>query len=743
MSESASLRLVPQGDIAVLELDHANQKVNKLSTPFMREFKGVLEELSSSPYKALIIKSLKPKTFIVGADINEIQSVGQDKEEFEKIITEGQKIISLLEDLPMPTIAAVHGACAGGGCELILACDHRIATEAPETRIGLPETKLGIIPGFGGCVRLPRVVGLQAALDMILGGSLVRPVKALRLGLVDQVVHPSILRDQALLMARRLIDHGGGKRAKKFKPKGGGSFLLESFLGRWIVFSQARKKVMAQTQGHYPALLEVIDVIQKSFGKNREQALEMECRGFCAVAGNSVSSHLIDLFFTTEDVKKRNGLEKPRGENPQGAGEGNRRKQKGWDVEHMVVLGAGLMGGGIAYVAASKNIFVRIKDLNHHALSKALKTAHRLWQKKVQRKQITSYEFQNQMGHVRVGLDQAGFHRADVVVEAVVENMEVKKKVIQETCRHLKESCVFATNTSSLSVTEMAQAHPNPSQFVGMHFFSPVDRMPLVEVIRAPQTSDQATVTIYKLAQKMGKIPIVVKDSPGFLVNRLLVGYMMEALFYLQEGASIERVDSVFVKSFGMPMGPYALMDSVGLDVCSKVCRIFSKNLGPRMCLPEKMIDSIDELGFYGVKSLKGFYLYEQGSSKKRVHSSVYKQLGVSPSQKVLDEQEIIERGLFRMINEAALVLEEQVVSTASDLDLAMIMGIGFPPFRGGPLKWADEKGIGVIVEKMRKYAQRNQGLQEGSINYGLRFEPSSPLEVMAESQLRFHQKYI
>lgn len=713
MSIQESLKIVPHGDVAVVEWDHIGESANKMSTPIMARLKEVLEELNGSSFKAAVVISKKKKIFIAGADINEIKSL-KTKNDFAEAVSGGQNIMNMVEDLKIPVVVAIHGACAGGGCEFSLACDYRIASDASETKIGLPETKLGIIPGFGGCVRLPRVVGVQGALDIILAGKMVPAKKALKMGLIDKMVHPAILQEQAIEMANDIIAKGAKKRKKVHQPVGLANKFLESGLGRAVVFSQAKKMTLKKSHGHYPALLKALNVIKETVGmSNRTKAMEIEKEGFCEVAVTEISKNLINLFFMMEDVKKRNGVG---------------TDEKGFTVDHLGVLGAGTMGGGIAYVAADKGIFVRLKDISTDAIAKGFEAARGIWDKKIARRHMTQYELNEKLGHISGGVDFAGFRQLDVVVEAIVENMDIKKKVIAETVNYLKEDCIFATNTSSLSVTEMATAHPRPENFVGMHFFSPVHKMPLVEVIRGPKSSDKATATVYNLSKKMGKIPVVVKDAPGFLVNRLLVPYMMEAAFYLQEGASIEKVDRIFVKKFGMPMGPFELMDSVGLDVCVKVSKIFKESLGERVELPELLL-KLEKTDRLGQKNGKGFYKYEKGR-KTEVDSSVYSALGLGSPSDPLGEEEIVGRAMYNMINEAALVLlEEKVVETASDLDLAMIMGTGFPPFRGGLLRWADKEGTEKIVDDLEVYASK----------YGPRFKPTTPLRNMAKTQRTFH----
>lgn len=718
MSIQESIKIIPQvmpfGEVAVLEFDLVGEKANKLNTPVMVRLKECLIELAKSNYKAVIIRSAKPKIFIAGADIDEIK-VMNTQEQFEKAVAQGQEIFNMLEDLPMPTIAAIHGACAGGGCELVMACDYRLASEASETRIGLPETKLGIIPGFGGCIRMPRIIGLQAALDIILGGKLVNAKKAEKLGLIDQAVHPAILQEMALKKAQEVIANGGKKRPKIFKAHGLPNVLLEG-VAKGVVFSQAKKGVLKLTNGHYPAPMAAINVICKTYGmSDRSRALSYEREAFCQMAATSVSKNLIHVFFLTEMVKKQNGVPGV--------------QVKGQEVTHLGILGAGTMGGGIAYVAADKGIDARMKDINFDAIGKGFRHAFDLWKKLAKKKVISQYEFQQKMDLVSGGVDYSGFKQMDVVVEAIVEDMEIKKKVIGETAKQMREDAIIATNTSSLSVTEMSTGHPRPEYFAGMHFFNPVHKMPLVEVIRGEKTSDQTIATIFELSKRMGKMPVVVKDGPGFLVNRLLLPYMAEAAFLLQEGMSIDTVDRAYIKEFGMPMGPFELMDAVGLDVCIKVLKIFKKAFGGRIEMATCM-DKLASGGRLGQKNKKGFYKYNQLGRKEGVDESIYQELGLAVPTNPLTSKECLERGVFAMINECALALiEDRIVNTPDEVDLAMIMGTGFPPFRGGLLKYADSLGSQYITDQLEIYAAKG----------AVRLKPSTPLRNMAKTNRLFY----
>ena len=706
--------------VAILTFDLPNEKVNKLSTAVMTELRTHLEKLKSSSYKMVIFKSAKPRIFIAGADIEEIKEL-KTKEQVQAAVGTGQEIFNLIEDLPMPTMALVNGACAGGGCELILACDYRIATDDPSTRIGLPETQLGILPGFGGCVRLPRTVGLQASLDVILAGKLLNSKKALKIGLVDFVVHPNLLDGFALNQMQKIISDGAKKRRKIFQARGLVNKLIEGPL-KFIVFSKAKSGVLKITKGHYPAPLAALEVVRKTHGmdngnsRSRAAALQIEKQYFCELAISDISKNLIHVFYLTEMVKKQTGVNSG---------------LKGKPVKHLGVLGAGTMGGGIAYVAADKGIDVRVKDISHEANAKALKHARDLWVKLVKKKVIDNYQFTQKMSLVSTTLDFSGFKNVDLTIEAIVEDMAVKQKVIGQTAAQMREDAIIVTNTSSLSVTEIAKGHPRPEYFAGMHFFSPVHKMPLVEVIRGEKSSDETIATVFELAKKMGKMPVVVKDGAGFLVNRLLLPYMAEAAFLLAEGMSVEQVDNAYVFVFGMPMGPFELMDSVGLDVCVKVLNIFKKAFPDRVEVPALMEKLEKNKSRLGQKTNLGFYKYDNGGKKIGVDSTIYSELGLAAPTNPFTEQECLERGVFAMINESTLALDQdKIVETPHEVDLAMIMGTGFPPFRGGLLKYADSIGAKYISEKLQKYAQERNAK---------RFKPSDKLAERAEKNLKFY----
>ena len=437
--------------VAYLTFDLPNERVNKLSTPVMLELRSHLESLKNSSHKMVVFQSAKPKIFIAGADIEEIKNL-KTREDVQHAVKNGQSIFNLIEDLPMPTMALVNGACAGGGCELILACDYRIATEDSSTRIGLPETQLGILPGFGGCVRLPRVVGLQAALDVILAGKLLNSKKAQKIGLVDFVVHANLLENFATDQIGKILANGAKKRRKKFQANGPVGKLLEGILSG-IVFKKAKDGVLKVTKGHYPAPLAALEVIRKTYGSvDRTKSLQIECDYFTECAVSEISKNLIHVFYLTEMVKKQSGVAN--------------QNVKAKPVKHIGVLGAGTMGGGIAYVAADKGIDVRVKDISLDANAKALKHARDLWNKLAKKRVIDSYQFTQKMSLVSTTVDFSGFKNIDVTIEAIVEDMAIKKKVIAQTANEMRPDAILVTNTSSLSVTEMSEGHPRDRKSV-------------------------------------------------------------------------------------------------------------------------------------------------------------------------------------------------------------------------------------------------------------------------------------
>ena len=708
----AALTLELPGDgVAWLVFDRPDARVNLLTAAVMTRLDELLAELESAAaadrVQAVIIRSAKDGSFIAGADVNEIVAI-DDPSEAEAKVRLGQRVFRRLEQLAIPTVAAVDGLCLGGGTELILSCRHRLASDRPETRIGLPEVQLGIIPGFGGTTRLPRLIGLSAAADLILTGKPVNARKAYRIGLIDEMVPTAALYDRAQSVARAAAQ---GRAPERTDRRPLPMRLLEATPpGRRVLFAQARKKVMQQTKGHYPAPLAAIDVMRSSVGLSLDEALDREARAVGPLIASTVSKNLIHVFHLMEAAKKAAPAATAR------------------PVERAGVVGAGVMGGGIAQLLAARGIAVRMKDIRNDALASGLRHAREIFDKAVQRKRLDRRQAAQQMERIAPTLDYSGFMQLDAVVEAVVERMDVKKQVLAEVEKHTRAGCVLTTNTSSLSVSEMQRALTRPADFCGMHFFNPVHRMPLVEVIRGEESSDAAIATVFALARTLGKTPIIVEDGPGFLVNRVLAPYMNEAGWLLVDGASIDSIDKTLV-GFGMPMGPLRLLDEVGFDVAHHAAQTMHEAFGDRL-KPAPPLVALQATKLLGRKAGSGFYEYD-GERASGIRERTYEELGAAvPAQRrELSASDIRDRAVLVMVNEAARVLEDGIVPGPGDVDLGMITGTGFPPFRGGLLRYADSLGLPQVVARLEELERR----------HGPRFAPAPLLRQYAQQGRGFY----
>ncbi|MCA9407073.1 MAG: enoyl-CoA hydratase/isomerase family protein, partial [Candidatus Omnitrophica bacterium] len=591
------LTLRENKNIAFIEFDQEDSKVNVLSGDVIKQLDKILDELKGKTnLEAVVFASKKPGVFIAGADIKEIENITDPLDGTRKAQA-GQNLFNKIEDLKVPTVALITGVALGGGCELALACQYRLATFNPKVSIGLPEVNLGFVPGFGGTYRLPRIVGLQESLKMILTGRPVNSEKALKIGLVDRVVTEVGLEyslEEFVADIKKKKIHPD--KYKRRRVKGLQKVLEESLFIQLFMTSQAKKGVLEQSKGFYPAPLKAIEVIKKNYYEKRAKGLLIESQAFGELAVTDISKNLVKVFYLMEKYKKLSV-----------SGAENIKPQK---IDKCAVLGAGVMGGGIAQLLSSKDIWTRIKDINLDAIAKGFQAAGKIYHQGVQKRKFKPSEAQRKMAHITGTLDYSGFQNADMVIEAVVEKMEVKKKVFKELSEVTNQNTILATNTSALSVAEMAKDVKDPSKVIGLHFFNPVHRMPLVEIITTEKTSKETIVSTLNLVKRLGKTPILVKDSCGFIVNRILLIYINEGGRIFEETGELERVDEVMTK-FGMPMGPFLLSDEVGLDVGIKVLKILENGFGERF-KPVSIFDKVFAKGLLGKKSRKGYYVHEK-----------------------------------------------------------------------------------------------------------------------------------
>jgi 3-hydroxyacyl-CoA dehydrogenase / enoyl-CoA hydratase / 3-hydroxybutyryl-CoA epimerase len=698
-----------ENTIAVVTFNLPGEPVNKLTSAARVELEALLASLrDDAEAKAIVLISGKPDNFIAGADIEEFTAL-TSQDAAERLSFEGQETVSRVETFHKPIVAAIHGACLGGGLELALACHYRIATDHPKTQLGLPEVQLGLIPGAGGCQRLPRLIGARAALDMILAGKSERASKALRLGLVDEVVPPSILRQVAVTAADRLAREGLPKRGRT----GGlaGMILDRTAAGRGLVYRSARKQILKKTGGHYPAPLAALEAVRVGLEQGITAGLAEEHRAFGELAVGGVSRKLVQIFFATTALKKDDGV-------PSGSATPRQIRRLG-------IIGSGFMGAGIAGTAVlNVEVDTRLKDADLARVGKGLKTATALLAERLERRRLTRQQYERLSALLSGSADYSGFKRADLVIEAVFEDLDTKRRVLAEVEGQVRPETIFATNTSTIPIRHIAAEARRPERILGMHFFSPVERMPLLEVIPTTATSPDTIVTAVRFGRRMGKTVIVVADRPGFWVNRILSPYLNEAGHLLQEGVPIELIDRTMT-DFGFPVGPVALLDEVGLDVAEKAGGVMHEAFGERM-KPAGALGRMLGATRLGRKNGRGFYRYREGH-KSGVDKSVYPLLGVHP---VEAHDDLVQRRLvYAMLNEAAMACSEGVVRSPRDADIGAIFGIGFPAFRGGPLRMIDDVGPGKVVETLYQ-------LQE---QFGERFRPAASLLEMSRKSGRYY----
>ncbi|HCW7015988.1 TPA: fatty acid oxidation complex subunit alpha FadJ [Citrobacter farmeri] len=686
-------------NVAVISVDVPGEKMNTLKAEFASQVRAMLKQIrENKAIRGVVIISAKADNFIAGADINMISRC-KSAQEAETLARQGQQLMAEINALPIPVVAAIHGACLGGGLELALACHARVCTDDAKTVLGLPEVQLGLLPGSGGTQRLPRRVGISIALDMILTGKQLRAKQALKAGLVDEVVPQTILLDAAVEWAKK---DRPGHRPLPVRER-----ILAGPLGRALLFRMVSKKTEQKTQGNYPATERILQVIETGLAQGSSSGYDAEARAFGELAMTPQSQALRNIFFASTDVKKDPGSEVSPG-----------------PLNSVGVLGGGLMGGGIAYVTACKGgLPVRIKDINPKGINHALKYSWDQLETKVRRRHIKASERDKQLALISGSVDYRGFSHRDLVIEAVFEDLSLKQQMVAEVEQNCASHTIFASNTSSLPIGDIAAKAARPEQVIGLHFFSPVEKMPLVEVIPHATTSGKTIATTVKLAKKQGKTPIVVRDKAGFYVNRILAPYINEAIRLLTEGERVDQIDSALVK-FGFPVGPIQLLDEVGIDTGTKIIPILEAAYGERFSAPANVVSSILNDDRKGRKNGRGFYLYgaKGRKSKKQVDPAIYALIGAQ-GQSRLSPQQMAERCVMLMLNEAARCFDEQVIRSARDGDIGAVFGIGFPPFLGGPFRYMDALGAGEVVAVLQRLASL----------YGPRFTPCDRLLQMAE----------
>jgi 3-hydroxyacyl-CoA dehydrogenase/enoyl-CoA hydratase/3-hydroxybutyryl-CoA epimerase len=684
--------------VATVWIDCRDKKVNTLSLELMPQFEKVFDELQrDESVRAVVIASAKENGFIAGADIDDLNEV-DTAAEGSALSVRGQQAMERLESLKVPTVAAIHGDCLGGGLELALSCTARVASSSPGTKLALPEVMLGLLPGAGGTQRLPKLVGLPVALDMMLTGKNIRAKKALKLGLVDQVVPQSQLTAAAHRLAGELAG-GMVKPApkKRIKDRVQAAFFSNP-VGRAVAIRQARKMVLKQTKGLMPAPLKILDVVAAG-------TFAAEAAGFGELLVSRQSHGLRHLFRCITSLKKDDGP-------------GTKDLELA-PTRHVGVLGAGLMGAGIATVLSDRGVSVRLKDRSDEAVRSAIGHSEAHFAKARKRKIYGKEGFEERMQRLSGGTTYAGFGQAEVVIEAVFEDLELKRSLLAEVEERAKGRAIFATNTSSLPISEIASEAKHPERVIGMHFFSPVEKMPLVEVVVTDKTDPEVTARVTRLARRMGKHVIVVNDCAGFYTTRTLAPYMTEALYMALEGFDLAAIDEAAM-SIGFPVGPITLMDEVGIDVGAKVIKVMKQHYADRMEFPS--VDVIPEFlaeKRLGRKSGKGFYLYENGESKvvqgkKVVDPAVYRYLPKGMPTMPTDLENMGQRLILSLVNEAVWCLHDGTLREPMAGDLGAVMGIGFPPFEGGPFHYCDRCGVENIVTRMQTLATA----------CGRRFEP-------------------
>ncbi len=686
--------------VHVLTFDTPASAANVFNRETLNELSTIIDAIAANPaVRGLIFLSAKPAIFIAGADLREMARKTAENNLLE-MIHFGQQVFNRITDLPIPTAAAIHGACLGGGYELCLACDYRIASDASCTRIGLPETLLGLLPAWGGSTRLPRLIGLPDALDIILQGRRLAAVPALKRGMIDAVVPREHLIRAAI------------ERMGKGMPSRPRHVLVNNPLAAFVIGSRARARVMKTTKGHYPAVLQALEVAVTGLSKPLADSLALESHAIIRLTKTSVCRNLMEAFFLQERAKRLHVLTS--------AAAKELRK-----INMTAVIGAGIMGAGIAQWVSARGHMVILRDIDEEKVRNGLATIAGLYQQGLKRHTFDRVSAREGMDRISPNAREVPLTHVDLVIEAAVEKMDVKKLVFQELAELTRDDAVLATNTSALSINELATVVKHPERVIGLHFFNPVHTMQLVEVVVGNQTHSIVTERVLQFVQGIGKLPVVVKDSPGFLVNRVLMPYLMEAVTLFETGASAVQIDQVML-DFGMPMGPLRLLDEVGIDVAFHVATHVSAAFSDRMHVPEAL-RLLLQANHLGRKTGSGFYVHHAHGGSE-VNGEIM-HLVTTKQARRMERQDLQERMALALVNEAARCLEEGIVSEPQDVDFAMIMGTGFAPFRGGPLRYADSLEISHLVMSLTHLAE----------DVHPRFTACALLQDMAKTGKRFY----
>jgi 3-hydroxyacyl-CoA dehydrogenase/enoyl-CoA hydratase/3-hydroxybutyryl-CoA epimerase len=713
--------------VCTIWMDQKKEKINKIGPDLIGLFEEVFSELDKDDSIKAFVLTSKKKDFIAGADIEAFQKV-EKPGDWKPIAQKGHAILNQIEKSKKPIVAAIHGNALGAGLEIALACHARIASNDKSTKVALPEVKLGLLPGGGGTQRLPRLVGLQAALDMMLTGKNVFPYPALKMGLVDKVVHVSSLQNAAQKMALELV----GKPIKRERnelnletvkagfpaiQKALTGLVLEAPLVNKIVFTEAKKMVDKQAHGNYPAPYKIMECVEIGWNQGIEKGYAAEVEKFEELILSPVSRQLINIFFAMTDKKK----------NPYG-------EDKVKHVHRLGMIGAGFMGAGIAEVSMDDDMHVLLKDINQEMINSAYKTIYNDYNKKVSKKAMTKIELEEKMALLSGSLNYSDLDNQEIIIEAVFEDLKLKQNILKDVEANAKPNTIFATNTSALPIKAVAANAKNPELVIGMHYFSPVPKMPLLEIIKTDKTADWVIATCFDVGVRQGKTVIVVNDGPGFYTTRILAPLMNEAQLMLDEGGDILQIDRE-MNLFGYPVGPITLSDEVGIDVGAHIMsgELMQEMLKQRPDFKvSKTLLEISKAGYKGRKNKKGFYKYDENGKKVsgQVDPNIYSFYGGN-ARKKFDANEIHMRCGMAMVNEAALCLEEGIIENPLDGDIGAIFGLGFPPFRGGPFRYVDTLGAQQVVDI----------LNDLTAKHGARFKPAQILVDYAKSGKKFYDK--